>query len=132
MLHALSCDPSQKRFTVTVVPPASLESALSCLRDIRNHKNYRNDYGILIDLSSLDQPLSVAAASSLGRVVKAFFPGQTIALALTNARVQMPWAALQYISSPEVEVKIFSKLGDAEAWLAESRHRANNAESLAR
>ncbi len=119
MLKELACDPSHGLFTATVIPPASKEAALSCFREIRGHQEFRNSFGILIDLATLDQPPSMSTACALGEIVKAFFPGQKIALILPDSCSHLPWDVLQYLSKPEVQIENFSKRDQAEAWLRE-------------
>jgi len=118
MSYAIEFDAANKRIAVVVAPPISEYDALKCFREVRAHPEFRADHGILINLLAADRSLSVAEAAHLGGAMKYLFPKHKIAFVRTNPAMTEGFEALRVSASPQLDVAIFAKLGDAEAWLA--------------
>lgn len=117
MPHTITFDAARKRVAIVVTRPVSEKQALSCFRELRTHPEFRTDYGILINLLAADLPPTNEEAVRLGGVVKAFFPGQRIALVWPNVSTIRSWVIFWVVASPRAHVRLFTTLSDAEAWL---------------
>ena len=118
MPYTIEFDAVHKRISIVVAPPISEYDALKCFREVRAHPEFRAGKGILINLLAADRPLSLTEAAHLGGVMKYLFPKHKIAFVRTNPVMTEGLEALRVTASPQLDVGIFAKLGDAEAWLA--------------
>ena len=118
MSYTIDIDAARKRIAVVVAPPISEYDALKCFREVRAHPGFRADYGMLINLLAADRALSVAEAAHLGGAMKYLFPKHKIAFVRTNPLMTEGLEALRATASPGLDVRVFSKLDAAEAWLA--------------
>jgi hypothetical protein len=118
MPYTIEFHPSHKRIAILVVPPISEYDAITCFREIRAHPEFRADYGILINLLPADRTLGVAEAEHIGGAMQYYFPGHKVAL-LRRADSPTPaFDAARATASSKTDVRIFTELTAAEAWLA--------------
>lgn len=118
MSYKIEFDSAHKRIAIVVAPPISEYDALECFRELRAHPNFRADYGILINLLAADRSLSVTEAEHLGGAMKYHFPGHKIALLRRTSAPTQEFDALRTAATSKTEVRLFSDLSVAEAWLA--------------
>ena len=118
MPHTIEFDAAHKRIAILVAPPISEYDALKCFRELRAHPDFRADYGILINLLAVDRSLSPTEAEHLGGAMKYLFPGHRIALLRRTLTLTPELDALRAAATSKTDVRIFSTLDAAEAWLA--------------
>jgi hypothetical protein len=118
MSYTVEIDAVHKRIAILVAPPVSEYDALKCFREVRAHPEFTADYGILINLLAADRTLSLTEAEHIGEAMKYFFPGHRIAL-LRRAPTSTPALdALRATATSKTDVRVFTGLSAAEAWLA--------------
>ena len=118
MSYTIEFDAARKRIAIVVAPPISEYDALKCFRELRAHPEFRTGHGILINLLAADRALSLTEAAHLGGAMKYLFPKHRIAFVRANPLMNEGLEALRVTASPQLDVAIFAKLDDAEAWLA--------------
>jgi hypothetical protein len=118
MPHTIEFDSARKRIAILVAPPVSEYEALKCFREVRAHPEFRNCHGILINLLAADRSLSVTEAEHLGGAMKYHFPGHKIALLRRTSSPTQEFDALRAAATSKTDVRLFSDLSGAEAWLA--------------
>ena len=118
MPYTIEFDAVRKRIAILVAPPVSEYGALKCFREVRAHPEFREEYGLLIDLLAADRSLSRTEAEHLGGTMMYLFPGHRIALVRRTPTPTPVFDALRAAATSKTDVQIFSDLGAAEAWLA--------------
>lgn len=118
MPYTIEFDAARRRIAIQVIPPISEYDAIKCFREIRAHPEFRADYGILINLLSADRTLGVKEAEHIGGAMQYHFPGHRIALLRPASSPTPAFDALRAATSSKIDVRIFSELTVAEAWLA--------------
>jgi hypothetical protein len=118
MSYKIEFDAARKRIAVLVAPPISEYDAIKCFREIRAHSEFRADYGILINLLAADRTLAVTEAEHIGGAMKYHFPGHRIALLRRTSAPTPGFDAFRAAASSKTDVRIFTELTAAEAWLA--------------
>lgn len=118
MPYIIEFDAVRKRIAILVAPPVSEYNALKCLREVRAHPEFRADNGILINLLAADRSLSLKEAEHLGGAMMYLFPGHRIALLRRTPTSTPAIDALRAAATSKTDVRIFSELSVAEAWLA--------------
>ena len=118
MPYTIEFDAARKRIAILVVPPISEYEAIKCFREIRAHAEFRADYGILINLLAADRALAVIEAEHIGGAMKYHFPGHKIALLWRTSSPPPGFDSLRAAASSKTDVRIFTELTAAEAWLA--------------
>jgi hypothetical protein len=118
MPYTIEFDAARKRIAILVAPPISEYDAIKCFGEIRTHPEFRADYGILINLMAADRTLDVTEAEHIGGAMKYSFPGHRIALLRRTSSPPPGFDALRAAASSKTDVRIFTELTAAEAWLA--------------
>ena len=118
MPHTIEFDAAHKRIAILVAPPISEYDALKCFREVRAHPEFRADHKILINLLAADRSLSLTEAEHLGGAMKYLFPGHRIALMRRTLTLTPTLDALRAAATSKTDVRVFSTLDAAEAWLA--------------
>ena len=118
MPYTIEFDAAQKRIAILVAPPISEYDALKCFREIRADPAFRTDCGLLINLLAADRPLSLTEAQHIGGAMGYLFPGHKIALLRRTPTSTLTFDALRTAASSKTDVRLFTDLSAAEAWLA--------------
>ncbi len=118
MSYTIEINSAHKRIAIVVAPPISEYDALKCLQEVRAHPGFRPNYGILVNLLAADRSLSVTEAEHLGGAMKYHFPGHKIALLRRTLTLTPTLDALRAAATSKTDVRVFSTLDAAEAWLA--------------
>src|ERR1039458_6267010 len=118
MSYTVEIDAAHKRIAILVAPPVSEYEALKCFREVRAHPEFTAGYGILINLLAADRPLSLTEAQHIGGAMGYLFPGHKIALLRRTPTSTLTFDALRAAASSKTDVRLFTDLSVAEAWLA--------------
>ena len=118
MPYTIEFDAAQKRIAILVAPPISEYDALKCFREARAHREFRADYGILINLLAADRSLNRTEAEHIGAAMRYRFPGHKIAILRRTPTPTLTLDALRAAASSKTDVRLFTELSAAEAWLA--------------
>ena len=118
MPYTIEIDAAHKRIAIVVAPPVNEYDAIECFRGVRAHPEFRADYGILINLLAADRSLSLTEAQHLGGAMGYLFPGHKIALLRRTPTSTLTFDALRTAASSKTDVRLFTDLSAAEAWLA--------------
>ena len=117
MPYTIKFDDAHKRISVLVAPPTGGYDGLECLRDVRTHPAFREDYRVLFNMLVADRPLRREEAEQIGSTLKYFFPKQKVACVRHNPPVTQSFEVLRATASEALDVGIFSELSAAESWL---------------
>ena len=85
---------------------------------VRAHPEFRADYGILINLLAADRSLNLTEAQHIGGTMGYLFPGHKNALLRRTPTSTLTFDALRAAASSKTDVRLFTDLSAAEAWLA--------------
>ncbi len=118
MPHTIEIDAAKKIVAIVVAPPVSEYEALKCFREVRAHPEFRADHGILINLLAADRALSPTEAEHIGGTMAYHFSRHKIALVRRTPLSTLTFDALRAAASSKTDVRLFTDLSAAEAWLA--------------
>ena len=117
MAYTATFDPARKLIIVVQTGSDNTQhAALESMREVRLDPRFRSDYGIVCDFRQGELQPSVPDSIGAATVCKTFFKGQKVAYVIPPALA--PMAELRAVAAaPEVEIRSFFEIADAEAWL---------------
>lgn len=118
MPHSITFDATRKQVTILVTPPISMQGALTAFREVRTDPRFSAAYGVLLNSLAADRPPTIDEGQRMATVLRAFFPGQKFAWVRHNPPRNPGIETLVATAGPRVQIRNFSEVAEAEAWLA--------------